>query len=256
MLTNKEIIIFLLAFARITSALAVMPILGSQSIPAQAKIGASLLFSALIVPMIHNVPLPDAPTIPLVILNISKEVVVGLMLGFIGTLLFASIELAGRLLAIQIGFGMVNVIDPQSQRTVSVIAQIKSLLASMIFIIIDGHHFLLQGLYQSFMAVPVTTAHFNTLLYNINVHMGATIFLSAIKIGAPIITTLLLTSVAMGLVARVVPQMNVFIVGFPLKIGLGLMAMIISLPIFAYVFKLMFIDFKTSYLALIRALGS
>jgi flagellar biosynthetic protein FliR len=251
----NDIILYVLVFARIASALSILPILGSQSYPAQVKIGLSLLFSFLLMPTLKTTNVAEASSVLFLLMDISKEIVVGLLLGFLASMLFAGIELAGQLIAIQMGFGMVNVLDPQSFQQVSLISQVKVLIASMLFIAIDGHHFLLEGLYQSFTAVPLLGAKFPREIFEINMHVGAMIFISAVKIGAPVIVTLLLTSVSLGLVARAVPQMNVFFVGMPLKIGLGMAAMSFSLSFFAYAFRTFFDQFKVEYMSLIRLLG-
>ena len=153
------------------------------------------------------------------------------------------------------GFGIVNVYDPQTSRQIPIVGQFYSYIAMMIFLAIDGHHFLLEGLFKSFKTIPLTSASFKSGIVEINMTMMSSMFISAIKIGIPVIVTLLLTSIALGLVARAVPQMNVFFVGMPLKIGMGMLALSFSLPLFAYVFRNVFIQFQTEFLKLLRLLG-
>jgi len=197
-----------------------------------------------------------APTdISHLILNLSKEVLVGLILGFLASLIFAGVELAGQLISMQMGFGIVNVYDPQTSRQIPIVGQFYSYVAMMIFLAINGHHFLLEGIFQSFKTIPLSMATFRSSLVELNMSIAGTIFVSAIKIGVPVIVALLLTSIALGLVARAVPQMNVFFVGMPLKIGMGLLALAFSLPLFAYVFRYIFIQFQTDFFKVLRLLG-
>ncbi|NOY60342.1 MAG: flagellar biosynthetic protein FliR [Calditrichaeota bacterium] len=254
-INQNEIVLFLLVFARISAALAVFPILGSNSVPLYTKIGLGLFLSFLIMPVVANTTLPQHLATAVIIFNVGKEVIVGLLMGFISTLLFAGIEIAGTLAGMQMGFGIVNVIDPQTQRQVSIISQFQILMVSMIFLIIDGHHFLLSGLNQSFEAIPPMAAHFRSVIFDINMKMTANIFVAAIKVGAPVIVALLLTSFALGLIARAVPQMNVFIVGLPLKVAIGLMALAFSLPFVTRLFEKMFIQFRVDFFTLIRAMS-
>ena len=206
-------------------------------------------------PVVANTTLPQHLATAVIIFNVGKEIIVGLLMGFISTLLFAGVEIAGTFAGMQMGFGIVNVIDPQTQQQVSIISQFQILMVSMIFLIIDGHHFLLNGLYQSFEAIPPVAARFRSVIFDISMKMAANIFVAAIKIGAPVIVALLLTSFVLGLIARAVPQMNVFIVGMPLKIAIGLMTLAFSLPFVTRLFKEMFIQFRVDFSTLLRAMS-
>ncbi len=253
-ITQKEIITFILVLARVGTAIALFPVFSSMSIPALAKVGASVFLTLLIMPLLTLNNVPPASNTDAVLLALGKEAIVGLLLGFLTSFLFAAIELAGQLIAIQMGFAMANVMDPLTQNQSTVISQFYTLLSIMIFLLLDGHHFLLSGLCQSFAAVPLTSAHFGAEISKVNVKMMSTLFISATKIGAPVIVALLIASIALGLVSRAVPQMNVFLVGIPLNIGLGLAVIAYSLPLFTIVFRDMFMQFKTDFLTVIKLL--
>ena len=235
-LEYNDILLFLLLFARIFTAMTIFPILGSTSVPIQVKIFTSIVLAILIYSSVEGTVQMGEWSAVAFIFNVSKEVVIGLLLGFIPTLMFAAIDLAGHLISMQMGLAIVNVYNPQTQDQASVISQFQVFVASMIFLAIDGHHLLLEGLFQSFRVVPVISLKLQAGLFDFSMGMATELFISAIKIGAPVVISLLLTSVALGLVARAVPQMNVFIVGMPLNIGVGFIIIAISLPIFAYVF--------------------
>jgi len=224
-------------------------------IPQQAKVGAALFITLLLMPLINHNSIATPPDITHIIFLISREVLVGLILGFLSSLLFIAVEIAGQLISMQMGFGIVNVYDPESNQQVPVVGQFYMLLALMIFLAIDGHLFLLEGLNKSFTAVPLTTAHFPSALTEMFVRISSGLFISAIKIGIPIIVTLTLTNVALGLVARAVPQMNVFFVGMPLNIGMGLIALAFSLPLFAYIFRSIYTHFQNDFFQVLQLLG-
>lgn len=254
-LEYNDILIFLLFFARILTAMTIFPILGSQSVPIQVKIGISIVLAMLLFSVLHEGYQLGEWSPLLFILNICKEVVVGLLLGFIPSLLFAGIELAGHLIAIQIGLGIVNVYDPQTQAQVSIIGQFQVFAASMFFLAINGHHLFIEGIYQSYRAVPLVMLQLESGLFDFNMDMAGNLFIAAVKVGAPLIVSLLLTSVALGLVARAVPQMNVFFVGMPLKIGVGFLILAASMPIFAYVFQTMVDQFEQDLLTVLKILS-
>ncbi len=253
---QNDVILFVLIFARITTAFILFPIFGSNSIPSYGKIGACLFLTVLVFPLLENYQLDLFPSTSIIILSIAQEVLVGVIMGFVTVFLFASIEMAGQILSMQIGFGIVQVYSPESQGQVSIISQYKYLFAAMVFFILDGHLFLIEGLAKSFQTVPPLTAHFSKTLYTFNMQMASELFVASVKIGAPIIVALLLTSVALGLMARAVPQMNVFFVGMPLKISIGLLALAFSMPIFLYFFRKLVIEFKHDFLTIIKLLGS
>ena len=130
------------------------------------------------------------------------------------------------------GFGIVNVIDPQSSNQISILGQFLNIMAILILLSLNGHHVILNGLLHSFDVVPLGGVTLAAPVMEKLMAMSAEIFVVAVKISAPILVALFLISVAMGILARTVPQMNVFIVGFPVQIGVGLTALTVSLPLF------------------------
>jgi flagellar biosynthetic protein FliR len=160
--------------------------------------------------------------------------------------------MAGELIGVDMGFGIVNIIDPMSGEQVSLIGQYKYILSLLLFLIINGHHFLLNALRGSFLAIPLGAANFRGMITDQIIFMSTEIFKIAIQISGPALVALFLTTFVMGIIARTVPQMNIFIVGFPLKIFVGLFMLAISLPLFVYVFGKLFGRFETSILSIIQ----
>lgn len=214
---------------RVASFLLAIPIFG-QGVPSVAKVGLAAFITALIVPNLSLAPIPD--DLGAFTFLIVEEVVVGLAMGLIVTMLFSAIYLAGQLIDVPMGFGMVNVVDPQTGMQIPIVAQFKFALAILILFAVDGHHALIGGLARSFSIVPIGFASAHPEVTRVALNAFGTLFTLALRIALPIVAALFIADVALGIVARAVPQVNVFFVGIPLKIGLGIVLMIIALPVF------------------------
>ncbi|RKY58758.1 MAG: hypothetical protein DRP94_05490 [Candidatus Latescibacterota bacterium] len=226
---------FFLGFLRVASMLAVMPIFGSRGVPIPVKVGAAFFLTLVLFPVVRTSGRPPGEVVQLSGMAL-KEVLLGLSVGFVSGMFFYGVELSGQVIGIQMGFGVVNVIDPQANVQVPLIGQFQQLLAGVLFLSMDGHHVLLEALAESFRSVPLGGWGPSVGLLEGVVRMGGMVFSLAFKFSAPVIAALLLSKVALGVLARTVPQMNVFIVGLPLTIGVGLLCLALSLPFFGYVF--------------------
>jgi len=208
-----EFHIFLLILLRVSALLIVAPIFGHRLFLARAKIGLPVGFLPYAVMMVG-------------------EVIMGLVIGYAVLLLFIGIQFAGQLAGLQMGFGIVNVIDPASHDQVSIIGQFLNILAILLMLTLDGHHIILNGLMTSFDAVPLGGVVLKAPVAHKMIALTAEVFVIAIKISAPIMIALFLISTAMGVLARTVPQMNVFIVGFPVQLAVGMSVLMAALPLF------------------------
>ena len=137
---------FILIFIRILAIVGLVPTLGHTSVPAKVKIGLAALLSLIIFPVAYSSQVPQATDIMSLMIMISKEAAIGVIIGFATTLLFSAVQIAGGIIGMQMGFGIVNVIDPQSGSQISIIAELKALFAILIFLLIDGHHFLIDAI--------------------------------------------------------------------------------------------------------------
>lgn len=233
--------VFLLVFLRTLGVLAVAPIFGHRAVISQAKAGFAF---ALALALFPSTPVTMAVNTELApyVLGAVKEITLGMMFGFVARLVFVAVQFAGEIIGIDIGFGVVNVIDPLSAEQISIIGTFKNLIAMVTFLMIDGHHILLQALSESLAMVPLGGVQLTELLARGLVEMTAKVFGMAIKLAAPVVVSLFLTSVALGIMARTMPQMNVFIVGFPLKIAVGMGMMAMTLPLFQTILIKMFYE--------------
>jgi len=247
---NLELYAFLLA--RIASFIMVLPILGNKSVPPQAKIGLAALLAVFMFPLVQSQPITVPLSLVGFIVLIIKEALIGLVMGFITIFIFSAVRMAGEIVSRQMGFLMAKVFDPGFKNQVSIISEFYLIVMLVIYLLIDGHHFLLSGLVHSYKVIPVTAAIKGTGLETEVVEMAAMMFTVSIKVAAPVLVSLLLTNVALGIIARTVPQMNIFIVGMPLRIMIGFLGLGITLQLFIHIFTKEWARFQESFAAFIK----
>ena len=231
---------FLLIFARITGIFSVAPFLGSTNIPGYAKAGLSLLLSYILFPAVYSasVVVPDAMLAYAAL--VAGEFLLGLILGFVSSLIMQAVQMAGHILDMQIGFGIVNVFDPQFGQQIPLLGNFKYILALMVFLATNGHHVMLSALVASFKLVPVTGVVIPASLAGFIVDLVSGAFVFAFKITVPVLASLVLADVAFGILARTMPQMNIFVVGIPAKLIIGTFAMMMALPFYIAVMEVGF----------------
>lgn len=246
---------FLLVFCRTTGLFLSAPVFNSRQLPAQAKIMLAGLLS-FVVAMATRVesalPLENAGYY---IMAMIGEVLIGYAMGFVVYLLFAAIQLSGQLIDTQMGFGIVNVMDPQSGLQIPLVGNFQYLLTLLLFLGVNGHHRLIEALHDSYRLIPVMGAHFDGQFLEFVMNLAGYMFVLAVKLAAPIVVSLFLADVALGFMARTVPQMNVFIVGLPFKIAGGLLLLIISIPVVLWIVQILMGRFFESLDTLILVLG-
>jgi flagellar biosynthetic protein FliR len=225
--------LFFLIFIRVGAILMSMPVFDSKSIPLFFKIALAFATSMVLVPMLKIEPVPLTASIFTLGVGVAGEILFGLVIGFSVKLIFAGVQLAGQLAGYQMGLALANVMDPSSSQQVPLLAQFYNLFALLVFISINAHYWFIRALAHSYHTVPPLNVNFGGSLLEQLVRMSGNMFVIGIQVGAPIIAALLITSVAFGLVARTVPQMNVFIVAMPLKIGVGLLFLGFGLQYFS-----------------------
>lgn len=208
------------------------PLISRRSIPTTIKAGLTVLLAILLIPAVATDQLPQFSSIWLLAALGVKELLVGLIIGFFFSLLFLGMRMAGGIIGYQSGLMMAQVMDPDASEQVSMVAEFWVILGTLIFLAIDGHHAIISGFADSYKVLPINAAAFTGPAGDMLIKYSAYAFVIAVKISAPVMITLFLVSVSLGVIARTVPQMNIFIVGIPIKIGIGFLIMAISLPIF------------------------
>jgi flagellar biosynthetic protein FliR len=233
---------FILVFVRMTGLFVIAPIFGRGNVPPYFKIGFSL-FTSLILINTVAVTAPDYGSIYGYALLIMKEFLVGLTIGFVAYLAFTAIYIAGEIIDMQIGFGIVNVLDPVNNIQVPITSNLYFIISMLVFIAMNGHHVLIKALFDSYTTVPLGTAVFNPAFENSLINIFANVFFIGFKIAAPVVAAVLITNITLGTISRMVPQISVFVIGMPLTIFIGIVIMMVTIPMFIYVldslFKLM-----------------
>jgi len=220
--------IFLLIFIRVCAAVMFLPLVGSVARRAWLAIFCAAV-SWVVYPIAQARLVDSIPTSMEQLMFLAcEQLVVGLLVGFWVRISLAAFEISGQLVGFQMGFAVANVFDPMSSLEASVIAHIEELLAALIFFATNLHHTLLEGLLLGIGPKPWILGHPNAML-NL-VLMAGSMFEAALKISAPVIASLFLSKIALSILARAVPQINAFMFGFPITIGLGLIMLSFTLP--------------------------
>lgn len=246
---------FLLLMGRLSGLFLSAPILSSRMMPGRIKI---LIIVALAAMMAYFVPITYAQEITApayFIAALAVEILIGYTIGFVAYMVFGAIQLAGQIMDMQMGFGIVNVVDPQSGTQIPLMGNLTQTVALLLYLAIDGHHYLFQALIQSYKVIPVLGLSLNGNVIDLIIQVSVYMFVIAVKISAPIVIAILAADIAMGFVARTVPQMNVFIVGLPLKILVGLGSLFMMMPIYIWVFNMLFAHFFEYLDQIIKSMG-
>ena len=250
----SQLLAFILVLVRVSGIILTAPVFGSSSTPPQIKVVLSLMLAMILYPFIpHITVFPDRPDH--YILLISSELLIGAVLGIIGRFLFGAVEFAGTVIGFQMGLAMANVLDPQSQEQISLVGRFESVTATLIFLAIDGHLIFIQAMVRSYTILPPGGANINQPLIDKLTELSASVFVIGLQIGAPLIVALFLANAIIGLLARSVPQIQVFIVGFPLTIMLGLLFLLFGMPFFAQAVRQMFEMLDTQIFNALKLLG-
>jgi len=230
----EKIEVFVLVLARTAGIFTIVPIFGANQVPVQVRIAIALAITFVLVPlcMPAGVGLLATDVLPMVLL-VAKEVLVGLVIGFVTTLVFAAMQLAGDFVDVQSGFSFAMMLDPVYGAQTAVAGRIQYLLAGMLFFATNAHLILVSGLADSWRLVPIGQFSLHPAVAGGVIDLFASLFAVALRIAAPVVAAVFLADVAMAIVARAVPQMNILLAGFPLKLGVGLVGMLIALPVAA-----------------------
>jgi flagellar biosynthetic protein FliR len=228
-LAGNQLSGFVLVLARVTPLFILAPLFSSQLIPPRVKGIIAVGISIGLTPIaMHGQHIPsDAMRVAELVV---EGLLVGLAFAFALSMLLAALESAGALIDVVSGFSYGSLINPMNNESSAVISRFYSLVGTMIFLIIGGDGWTLRGLSRTFQLVPLTDAPRLSSLVGGVEHVFATIVTAALEIAAPVMAALLITDVAFGIVSRVVPQINVFAIGFPTKVAVALLVVSASLP--------------------------
>lgn len=235
-ITSAELNAWLAAFiwplTRVLAVIASAPVLGDQSLPMRVKIGLAALVTLIVAPTLGPLPQED-PGSAAGLLILAQQLVIGLAIGFAMRIVFVAVEMAGEIAGLQMGLGFASFYDPQNFGYTPVIGKFLGLLTTLVFLSVNGHLMVLAALAESFHAFPVSAEPLSSLSLRTLVEWGGKIFLAGLLLSLPLLAALLIANLALGILTRAAPQLNLFAVGFPVTLSIGLLVLAVSLPYLA-----------------------
>mgnify|MGYP001300108460 CR=1 FL=1 len=250
-----DFIIVILIFIRISTALISSPIFGSKIVPTIPKLFLSIVLAYIVYLTIDKNAITSVPTGYMIVILSIKEAITGLVIGFMLQFVFWGVSYAGTLIGFDMGLTMAEVFNPSSDVNNNIVGEFLYYGALMIFFIINGHHYIISSLKFSFSVIPLGKFTLTKPVYDLIVIYSSSIFIIAVKIASPIMVSFFLIHIAEGIVARIIPQMQVFFVTQPLKIGIGLLMLAAIPPLYLYIIKNLLQDYEGKLYSLIEAMG-
>jgi flagellar biosynthetic protein FliR len=233
---NQFIGQYLWPMIRISAFYFAVPIIGARTVPARIRIILALFTTLLVVPLLPNAPVVSFMSLA-GILMITKEVIIGLALGFMLQIVMQVFVFAGQLIALKLGLGFAAQNDPSSGMSVTVLSQFYLLLSTLLFLAINGHLAVINMIVNSFTAFPVSGAGISPDDYLLIVHMGSWMFAAGLLISLPVFTSMMIVNLSFGVMGRSAPQLNIISVGFPITLMFGFILMWYSLSNFLPLFN-------------------
>jgi flagellar biosynthetic protein FliR len=226
---------------RIMGLIAASPLLGNSAVPAAVKISLGVLLAMIVAPAVPALPAADPMSLAGLLILV-QEMLIGLAMGFSIRIIFAAVEMAGEISSLTMGLGFATFFDPATQGRSSAISQFLSLVATMAFLAVNAHLVLLSALVESFSTLPVSAAPVYGGGFKQLADWGGRIFSTGVQLSLPIVAALLITNVALGILTRAAPQLNLFGIGFPITLGVGLLVIAMTLPYLVTPVQNLFLD--------------
>lgn len=238
---NLLLATFLWPLTRILALIASAPILGNPGVPVRVKIGLAFMITVAIVPTLGPMPAID-PNSPAGLLIMAQQIVIGMAMGVTMRIIFVAVEAAGELIGLQMGLGFATFFNPQTKGFTPVIGQILGLLTALTFLALNGHLQVIALLSESFRTLPISGDTLSPNGFRVLADWGSKIFTVGVLLALPPMAALLITNLALGILARAAPQLNIFAIGFPITLAVGMVTLALVLPYYAPVLERMFLD--------------
>lgn len=226
-----EAAIWLAILLRLSLITFMFPIFNSRQVPYVFKVCFALAFSVILYPLLRETVTPIPFELPALLAVVVGELVFGIVMSLSITIIFTTFQVAGELINFEMGFGFAFVVDPQSGTQTMLFSMWFQLLALMLFLGLNGHHYLLKAVIESFRTLPIGVFAIDQALYDRIVILSAHLFVIAVKLSAPVVIALMITQLGMGLMSKFAPQINILMTSFPLTIFIGLLFMSFSVLI-------------------------
>lgn len=238
---NAMIAALLWPLTRILGLIAAAPLFSNNSIPRRVKVAFGVVLAAIVAPTLPALPAVDPVSLE-GLLILAQQLLIGLTMGFTMRIVFAAVEMAGEVIGLTMGLGFATFFDPHSQGRTSSINQFLSLLAIMLFLAANVHLMLLAVLVDSFHTLPIAALPIGAGGMRRVAEWGGRIFSSGTQLALPMIAALLITNLALGILTRAAPQLNLFAIGFPVTLGIGFVVLALALPTLAMPIERLFTD--------------
>ena len=244
-LLQGHIAVFLLMLVRVSGIFLISPFFGSMNISIYFRVGTALAITILLFPVVDGLGTPYVPE-NVIMFGVTAlgELFIGWLIGFVAYISFAAITMAGKVMDMQVGFAIVNVVDPTSGQQIPLIGSFLYNLAVIVLLATNGHHMILAALVESFRVVPIAGMEGNLSLA----------MLMGMKIAMPITFAILLTNVGLGILSRTMPQMNIFVVGIPMQLMIGITVLSMIIPFYVLFLDVLFNEMYGNISLAIRAL--
>ena len=220
---------FVWPFLRVLGLILAEPVMGNRVVPVTVKVGFALFVTLVVAPLLPPMPAAEPASAAGVLIAI-QQLLIGLAMGFTIRIALTAAEMAGQLSGLQMGLGFAVFFDPQSSAQTAVLGQFVGLFAILIFLSTNGHALVLTALADSFAALPVSAAPVDPLGFRVLLDWGTVIFHTGLTVALPVIAALLIANIAVGIMTRAAPQLNLFAVGFPITLMTGFVAMYFAVP--------------------------
>ena len=255
-LVQDHAAVFLLMLTRCSGIFLIAPFFGSLNIPVTIRAAAAFLFAVVLFPVVDGLGAVAAPPSVLAFAGaVLAELFIGWLIGFVAYVCFSAIHMAGKVMDMQVGFAVVNVMDPTSGQQIPLIGSLLYNLGIIVFLVTNGHHAIIAALVESFRTVPLLGLEPNLSLAMLIVDFTNGIFVTGMKIAMPVTFAILLVNVALGILARTMPQMNIFVVGIPLQLMVGVGVLSMLLPFYVMFLDVLFNEMYGKISIALQALG-
>lgn len=245
---------FLFPMARVMGLLASAPVFNNAAQPARIRLVIGLIITLTLVPILPPMPaIPPGSWVGLAVL--AQQILLGVLLGFTLRIAFAAIDVAGELIGMQMSLSFAVSYDPQNAGQTPVISEFLGLITTLIFLAMNGHLLVLSVLAESFKLLPVSTTPFGAGSFASFMAWSSVMFSAGLLLALPLIAALLIANLAMGVLARVAPQLNIFAVGFPVTLMSGFIVLMFSIPYFGAAMEKLFDQAFRAMAAVLRAAG-
>lgn len=254
LLSPKNFIIFVIVFTRLGAMMVSAPLVSSNSVPMQIKVWFMAIIAFIFFPMVAaqiNFPLPN--NVPELTVILLKEFIIGYLIGFIANLVFIGVEISADLISMQVGLTAAQAMNPMTGATSPILGQAYTILATLIFITLNGYQWIFSAIYKTFQIMPPGYEFVvnGSLTHNIII-LSSQIFEIGMSIALPIFSVLLISDILLGFISKMMPKMNIFMVALPVKIYVGLVLLIMLTPLMYTQIALLFEKYLTG---IIKILG-